>query len=353
MSETRFFEGGMLFVGANSARGFVSYYGDMLEGAKRIYILKGGPGTGKSSFLRAAAEYATERGRKVEFYACSSDPDSLDAIVTDGEIVILDGTAPHTLDTVIAGARDEIINLGEFWNAEGLLRKYDEIEALSNKKSECYRLAYRYLAAYKCVCDINLSLVLPCVKHKKAERAVERLFSEIKTGGGFSARTAIIDSVGMKGRVRLGTYEFFADKVYSIEDHFGTGPLFLRLLLTHAERTDTPVRVSYDPVDPERVNAIFFLNDSKTFVLSDNTESIGADTRINMKRFVDVSKISEIRHEYKMNARLGEALMSSAIDAMARAGECHFALEEIYVSCMDFDAKEKYSDRKLREIFGE
>ena len=43
--------GGVFFAGANSARGFVSYYDTILNDKKieRLYILKGGPGTGKSS----------------------------------------------------------------------------------------------------------------------------------------------------------------------------------------------------------------------------------------------------------------------------------------------------------------
>ena len=73
------FDGGSLFAGANSAAGFVSFYETILfdEEIERIYILKGGPGTGKSRFMKDAALLAVERGFSVERYSCSSDPDSL------------------------------------------------------------------------------------------------------------------------------------------------------------------------------------------------------------------------------------------------------------------------------------
>ena len=51
------------FLGANSAEGFTSLYGGFPPGPGAfLHILKGGPGTGKSSMLRAIAAAANERG---------------------------------------------------------------------------------------------------------------------------------------------------------------------------------------------------------------------------------------------------------------------------------------------------
>ncbi len=343
---------GDFFAGANSGEGFICYYGDLLgEKIKRCYILKGGPGTGKSSFLKSAAKHATERGHAVELYSCSSDPDSLDLITVDGEIALLDGTAPHVWEPQIAGARDEIINLGAFWDADALTERYDEIAMLCKKKSECYRLAYRYLDAAKRVSDINLSLVMPYFKTEKAERAAERIFSAVATGGGFERTVGAVSSIGMQGRVRYDTYERLASKLYIIDDCYDTGFLFLRLLLVLAERSNTPLRISYDPLSPERPDALFFRGDRKTFVINSDGEEVDFDTRINMRRFVDVPALGKEKHEYRANKRLESALMSSALEALAKAGENHFALERIYVGCMDFDAKEEYCNTLLARIF--
>ena len=40
------------FAGGNTARGFCSLFDSSLEGLNRIFILKGGPGTGKSSLMK-------------------------------------------------------------------------------------------------------------------------------------------------------------------------------------------------------------------------------------------------------------------------------------------------------------
>ena len=88
------------FLGANSARGFVSFYDDLidLKTANGVYILKGCPGCGKSSLMKKVASAAESKSIKVERIYCSSDPDSLDGIVLPelGKAIV-DGTAPHVV----------------------------------------------------------------------------------------------------------------------------------------------------------------------------------------------------------------------------------------------------------------
>lgn len=343
------FDGGSFFAGANSSGGFVGFYDELFGGREieRRYILKGGPGTGKSTLMRRAADFASEKGYSAEKYACSSDYTSLDAVLIDGRIVILDGTAPHVVEASLAGCRDEIVNLGAFWDSRALSFMYEKIAEYTEKKAAAYRRAYRYISAYADIGDINAALLLPYFNADKASRAAERIFSGIRTGGGFSPRPALIDSVGMKGKCRFDTFERFAKRIYVLEDYFESAYLYLRRILSIAERTDTSVRVSYEPTDLSRPNAVFLVNDRVAFIVDDTGEREG--TKINMKRFV--SSVSDIRGELRANNKLREALMSSALDCLACAGENHFALEKIYSQCMDYDELEKYTLDFLNKLF--
>jgi nucleoside-triphosphatase THEP1 len=84
------------FASANGSQGFVSLFDYVLKDAERVYIIKGGPGCGKSTFMKKVGEALLEDGFSVDFVYCSSDKDSLDAIVVnDIKFVIVDGTAPH------------------------------------------------------------------------------------------------------------------------------------------------------------------------------------------------------------------------------------------------------------------
>lgn len=86
------------FLGANSSAGFFSLYDQLIdpETAARIYILKGGPGCGKSTLMSMVAKELERAGERVEYILCSGDPGSLDGVVAPGlGVAIVDGTAPH------------------------------------------------------------------------------------------------------------------------------------------------------------------------------------------------------------------------------------------------------------------
>lgn len=87
-----------MFPGGNTSQGFFSYYDYILsqDEATRIICIKGGPGVGKSTFMKKIGEEMQERGYNVEFMHCSSDNNSLDGVVIPAiKVALLDGTAPH------------------------------------------------------------------------------------------------------------------------------------------------------------------------------------------------------------------------------------------------------------------
>jgi len=86
------------FLGANSGDGFHSLYDSFVDCAEGdfLWVIKGGPGCGKSSFMRHIARAAENAGCEVEYILCSGDPDSLDGIyLRDLRTAYVDGTAPH------------------------------------------------------------------------------------------------------------------------------------------------------------------------------------------------------------------------------------------------------------------
>lgn len=86
-----------MFPGGNTCRGFYSFYDHIIEpDATHIFVIKGGPGVGKSTFMRKTGEELLTRGFDVEFHCCSSDNNSLDGIVVPAiKVALIDGTAPH------------------------------------------------------------------------------------------------------------------------------------------------------------------------------------------------------------------------------------------------------------------
>ena len=340
------FEGRAMFAASNGAGGFKSYYDQVFdrEELERLYIIKGGPGTGKSRFMHIVAKFSEELGFGVEYYNCSSDPDSLDGLKIDGRIALVDGTYPHVEEPKIVGARDEIINFGAFWNAEALAERYCEISELCDKKTRAYQRGYRYLTGCGELAEINRALVFDAVKSEKLMKYVSRLVFAMPSGEYSCIVPAICDSVGMKGRVRYDVYEKCAEKLYYVIDWYSSAHLFISAVITCAQRNNIPLRVSYDPINTDRPDCVYFCNSGVAFVVCepcDADRSLGE--LINMKRFLDTEKLDRIKKEYRYNVKLYDALLSSACDSFGEAGDAHFALEEIYSSCMDFSAKEKFT----------
>lgn len=83
------------FLSANTSRGFCSFFDELQCNENwQTYVLKGGPGTGKSSGLKRIAKEAGTP--ETEYICCSSDPHSLDAVILHNkEASIADGTSPH------------------------------------------------------------------------------------------------------------------------------------------------------------------------------------------------------------------------------------------------------------------
>ena len=95
-------QGVKYFLGANCGSGFYSLYGQLidLETARRVYILKGGPGCGKSTLMKMVGKTLEEAGARAEYILCSGDPDSLDGVVfPELGAALVDGTAPHGRET--------------------------------------------------------------------------------------------------------------------------------------------------------------------------------------------------------------------------------------------------------------
>lgn len=142
------------FPGNNTPLGFFSYYKYILgqREANKIICIKGGPGTGKSTFMRRIGETFSRQGEDVDFLHCSADENSLDGVVLHNrKVAVIDGTSPHMTDPITPGAVDRIVNLGEFWNEEGIAANKAEIIDLNEACSKWYRIAYNYLSAAKCV----------------------------------------------------------------------------------------------------------------------------------------------------------------------------------------------------------
>mgnify|MGYP002867796410 CR=1 FL=1 len=116
------------FLGANSAHGFFSLYDGFAqpEDGVFLHVIKGGPGCGKSSFMKRIGHRAEKAGQDVEYISCSGDPDSLDGVwIPALGVAYADGTAPHVLDPAYPGGGGSYLDLGAFYDEAALRPKLE------------------------------------------------------------------------------------------------------------------------------------------------------------------------------------------------------------------------------------
>ena len=344
------------FAASNSEKGFFSYYRECFDAAhiKRVFAIKGGPGTGKSRFMREVADAGRARGWRAEYIYCSSDADSLDGIILhQGEdaVALLDATAPHVYEPSHPGVREELVNLGAFWDRSRLLEHADRIAILNRQKSDAYRRAYRYLGAEGQMQKIRDQLVAPYLKRRSIRAYAEKQLRDVPDGNEYCARPALVRSVGMHGEVIFDTYFASAEKSVLLEDCYGSAEIFLAALGELAVKKKLQIRVSHDPVFPERLDGIFFTESRRAFVTVPRSLEAGAGRRVSLRRFVEVSSMKPIRGELLFTERMRKALREGALEALREVRTVHFQLEECYISAMDFQAKESFTKKFCDSLF--
>ena len=328
------------FAAVNSGAGFISLFDEIFYAPdiSRRYIIKGGPGTGKSSFLRRVAQNAERCGRVVKYYYCSSDTDSLDGVIIDGRIALIDGTAPHSCDTVLAGACDEIVNLGEFWDSALLAASKDDIIKYSASKKREYACAYSYLSAAGRIAKSCGLLTPRFAEHQKLIKSAQKVCGGYSVGNGDVIR-AQISAFGVRGSVCLDTLKNAARQVYAVEDYYGVGALFMSELLYAAKRRRCDIAVSYDTLTQSVPEEILFIESGDLFYLCKN--SLEKDHVIKCTRFVNKDALANVRGTYRMSLGALDTLLDIAADRLAEAGKLHALTERIYVAAMDFDGVQK------------
>ncbi len=338
------------FATANTADGFVSFYeGCFLgEDISRTYMIKGGPGTGKSRFLGDVASAAILRGWQAEYYYCSSDPGSLDGVIlshpTKGCIALADTTMPHVLEPTLPGARDVMVNLGDFWDRERLAKDSKRIRMLNAQKQNGFSQAYDYLHTAGTLLGVRDSLIEPYICAERLERTAAKIARAFPEGKGYREHIGFCDSVGMRGRVHLDTYERLADRVIVLTPFYGLEDAVMGLLCEHARQRRCEVWRAPGVPRAHKTAALYFPQNRLCVTVANPESAPGQDVhRIDLRRLCDADALRGVRGQVRLAQKMADSALDAACECFARAGGYHFELESLYSAAMDFGAKERFT----------
>ena len=332
------------FAGANTPHGFESSYDTIADEGRleRVYIIKGGSGTGKNTLMRTIASAAEKRGLGCRYYLCGSDPDSLDCVVIGGRICVLDGTAPHVREMKVPGASSAVIDVTKFWDPAKLEPYRRELEERAALKSAAYASCYRWLAAADEVHRERLALAGTIFDEEKAQGYITRFLGKLGKVQPGESRTMWSHAVTMKGRWQIGLKPSL--RTFSVTDYYGTSPVFLDLLRRILTEKHIPHTVYCLPLSDTAASVV--LDEAGVTVTAAGTEG----TVLNMKRFVTQIIPDGVKGRIRLTGEITESCLRAASDALEGAAQQHFAVEGIYRPAMDFKALGKYGDTVTKEI---
>lgn len=324
------------FLGVNTAFGFKGFHDTEIAKINNVILLKGGPGTGKSSLMKRIARAAAERGYDCEIWLCSGDPASADGVyIKELSTAVADATSPHAVEASLPVIRERVEDMAKALSREKLLPYKKAIEDLLSVKKGCYENAYRHL---KCAYGYYLKKKEAYARHADTA-AIRRLaaadalrFSAEGPTAGAPPAERFSSAYTPDGKTSF--YEHLISKrVHAVKGCDAGKEIYLAEFASLAG-ADVVFR---NPLTGEGVQGFVVGNDA--YVSDAGPFSTAAEV-------VDISacegEAAGVTEFYSAREREEIRLATSALSS---AREAHFAVEEFFVAAMDFAVTEEIARR--------
>lgn len=350
------------FFGANKKEKYCSLYGELYNPYRKgeHIILKGGPGTGKSTIMKKVAKKAEEDGLFVERGYCSADPNSLDVVMVDEKgFSIFDGTSPHVFDPTTPGINEHIVDLSVAWDKSFLKNHSEEICTLTRENKEMHRKVAEFLDAAKRTEEAKWLLCSSFLNKEKMQRYALRLAereiprrNNIERG---KEKRRFLSAVSPDGIfIQYDTVVALAEKIIAIEDDFSVAaPYIAEFLSAYARDMGYDVYKCYCPLFPLYKAEHIIIPELKLCIFTQNSYHLTIDTDekiIHASRFFDKSEINKNKEKLKFYNKAKKEFIDEAVRKLSLALDIHDRLEDYYIKATDFSVIDEVTEGILRAI---
>ncbi|MFC3886342.1 PRK06851 family protein [Bacillus songklensis] len=350
------------YAGGNTARGFYSLYESNLKGMDRLFILKGGPGTGKSSLMKQIGADWNSKGYNVQYLHCSSDNDSIDGVIIEQlKVAIVDGTAPHVIEPKAPGAVEEYVNLGTAWDSGKLCGHRENIVQYNQNISDAFQSAYSCFSQALKIHDNWEKIYIANMDFSKAnaltEQLMKQLFQHQTLNKKADVRHRFLGAATPKGAVDFvpNLTEDVSNR-YFIKGRPGSGKsTMLKKIAANAEERGFDVEVYHCGFDPKSLDMVIVRE--LGFAIFDSTAPHEYFPEKSSDEIIDmygtlINAGTDERYAEQLLDVSGRysAKMKEAISYLAQAKSLHDELEAIYIEAMDFGKVEEIKEEIQTEI---
>lgn len=355
------------FLGALSPSGFTGWFAQAAADPKITpWLIKAGPGCGKSTLMRRLLEQDAAQcqrtGSWIERIHCSSDPDSLDGVrLSDTGALVLDATAPHTLDCKFPDASERLIPLYDALDHAFLVRHRGEILQIGRDHARLMQMASAHWALACAVLLRRRVLAGDLVDEKKRAAFTARL----------AARTMPVRRGAVPGQqhhrllsaptpqgltVYRETVRQLAWKtLYAVHDPYGAvSSRMMAQLAEHARQNGYDAYVCHCASDQQgKIDHLFVPALGLGFVTSNpwHPMEFAGQKNIHATRFTAASPAPLQRRLLAYHKKLAFDLLEKTCKTQEAAKSLHDALERYYVQASDFQAVDRIRARVEQELF--
>lgn len=345
------------FLGTTTPAGFKGYFDTLCrENDRRLYLIKSGPGCGKSTLMKRLADRADG---PVERIHCSSDPDSLDGVILYKQnAAVVDATAPHSMEPAAPGAVETVVSLYHTLDAEKLRAHRAEIDELLRRYGCLRSRAARYLASAGGLLLDSRRAAACSTNFEKARSYAQRLAGRLlpQTGGQGGEQLRFLSGITPQGPI------FYEDTVRALagkrivifQDEYGAvSRLILETLRAEALARGHRVIVCPCAMHPEdKIDHLLIPALGLAFLTSNSWHPMhfAGQKNVHATRFTDTAHLANFRSRLRFNRKAAAELLEQTVSLMAQAKTCHDELEEYYRPAVDFAAVGAAAEQLEKEL---
>ena len=251
------------YAAANSARGYISYLEDNLQGVEKVYILKGGSNDFKSLLMTNLGINWYIKGFDIEYIHSAFDEKEIETVIIPAlAIAVINGDSPHFLNSISPSIRCEIVIMEIQDTSRSEFVKKELISDVKGKIEEYIKEAYDKFQEALSIHDEWEKIYLDNIDFEKlneiANNAVNKFFDKLSL-----SKEGILKNRFFGGATYNGTVNFVMDltkdlgKRYFIKGRPGSGKsTFLKKIANAAQSRGFDVEVYHCGFDPESLDMV-------------------------------------------------------------------------------------------------